>query len=157
MLSRTKDFVKFCDQVGKEPSLSFNGSTKIKTFCGGVLTFMITTFIAATSYFFSKEIYLRQDPAIRTSSVPLSESIILPKAFPLALNIADGRGNDLTFDPGFNRAVLLTAELREISHAAYNGKMRIYTYKMKRCNILEFGELGQVLENLDKKQNPISA
>ena len=150
MLNRTKAFVKAFDQVGKETSLSFNGSTKIKTVCGGVLTFIVAIFVAATSYFFSKEIFLRQDPAVRTSYVPVEDSTIHLKEFPIAINIGDGKGKDLTFDQTFNRAVSIDGQLREVNHAANKENVRIYTFKMKRCNILEFGELGQIYENLVK-------
>ena len=153
MLCRIKAFIKSCDQVGKETSLSFNGSSKIKTFCGGLLTFIVAVFIGATSYFFSKEIFLRQDPSVRTSNVPIEDSIIRLKEFPIAINIGDGRGKDLTFDSAFNRALSIVGQLREINHAANKESVRIYTFMMKRCNILEFGLLGQIYENLVKVTN----
>ena len=151
MLKRASFFIKKLDVVGKETSLLFNGSTRIKTVCGGVLTALISFFIVAASYFLSKELFLRGDPAVRTSLEPVTEAIIKLKEFPITFNVGDGRGGMLQDNPDFRRAVEIEGQVRETAHPNNKEIMRIYAFKLKQCDMLEYGEIGEIFKKIDTR------
>ena len=153
MLKRVGLFIKKIDAVGKETSLSFNGSTRIKTVCGGLLTTIATILIVAASYFLSKELFLREDPAVRTSLEPVPEAVINLKEFPLGFFVGDGKAGMIQNNPDFKRAVEIIGELRETNHPTNKEVMRIYTFKLKQCNMSEYGEIGETFKQLDPNIN----
>ena len=54
----------------------------------------------------------------------------------------------MTFDPNFHSNVNIGGTIREYKHAANKEKVKTYAFKMKRCNISEFGEKGQIYGSL---------
>ena len=151
MLKRASFLIKSLDAVGKETSLSFNGSTRIKTVCGGVLTAIISALILAATYFLSKELFLREDPSVRTSFEPVTEAVIKLNEFPLAFSVGDGKTNLIHNNADFRRAVEIVGELRETTHPTNKEHMRLYTFRLKQCKMSKYGEIGEVFKQLDTR------
>lgn len=153
--STIKNFFEAIDFTGKEPKLLTKQKNQFKTVFGGILSLLIYMIIAAATFYFGQELYLKQHPITVTSVTFDVDPPVTPLTFD---NFALFVGLE---DSSFNYYIdntIVNVSIQFVNQSAYQDgndfifKKENINIPLQRCNLTEnFPNFQDLFSNFNLK------
>lgn len=102
-----KNILKCCDVVGAKMEFTYEGSSRIKTWLGGIASIILIVLMIVCIYMFGIEIVHRDKPLILSGSVYNNDTKISIRENPIVFHPVDNLGFVLDFDSYFDSEVII--------------------------------------------------